>query len=95
MRLVLFDCDGTLVDSGRLIHEVMRRTFLAYHLPEPDYAATKSIIGLTLDIAIARVAGRAHVDDEVLAMTQHYKDIYSDVRASPAFRSRSLPASPT
>ncbi len=27
MKLVLFDCDGTLVDSGRLIHEVMVRTF--------------------------------------------------------------------
>ncbi|SIQ04208.1 phosphoglycolate phosphatase [Rhizobium sp. RU20A] len=86
MRLVLFDCDGTLVDSGRLIHEVMRRTFLAYRLPEPDYAATKSIIGLTLDIAIARIAGRPHVDDEVLSMTQHYKDIYGGVRATPGFQ---------
>lgn len=86
MRLVLFDCDGTLVDSGRLIHEVMRRTFLSYGLPEPDYAATKAIIGLTLDIAIARVAGRAHVDDEVLAMTQHYKDIYGGVRAEAGFQ---------
>ena len=27
MKLVLFDCDGTLVDSGALIHAVMAKTF--------------------------------------------------------------------
>ena len=30
MKLVLFDCDGTLVDSAGLIHEVMARTFEAF-----------------------------------------------------------------
>ncbi|MCS4094488.1 beta-phosphoglucomutase-like phosphatase (HAD superfamily) [Rhizobium sp. BK176] len=28
MKLALFDCDGTLVDSAALIHEVMARTSL-------------------------------------------------------------------
>ncbi len=35
MKLVLFDCDGTLVDSAGLIHEVMRHTFPAFGKPEP------------------------------------------------------------
>jgi phosphoglycolate phosphatase len=81
MKLVLFDCDGTLVDSARLIHETMARTFVAFGHKRPDVAATKSIIGLTLDIAIARMLGRPHVDDEAVAMTAHYKQISSEVRS--------------
>jgi phosphoglycolate phosphatase len=83
MKLVLFDCDGTLVDSARLIHEVMARTFVAFGHKRPDVATTKSIIGLTLDIAIARMQGKPHVDDEAIAMTAHYKSIYGEVRDEP------------
>ncbi|UPA25770.1 HAD-IA family hydrolase [Shinella oryzae] len=86
MRLVLFDCDGTLVDSVKLIHEVMARTFVDFGYARPDMAETKAIIGLTLDIAIARMLGKPHVDDEALAMTAHYKAIFTGVRAEPGFQ---------
>lgn len=86
MRLALFDCDGTLVDSARLIHEVMARTFVDFGYPRPDISQTKAIIGLTLDIAIARMQGKPHVDDEALAMTAHYKATYTGVRAEPGFQ---------
>jgi phosphoglycolate phosphatase len=79
MKLALFDCDGTLVDSGRLIHEVMARTFEHHGHERPHYDATKSIIGLTLDTAIARIMG-VEVDGNIQTMTQHYKDIYGAVR---------------
>ena len=81
MRLVLFDCDGTLVDSAALIHETMRRTFVAFGKPEPEIAVTRSIIGLTLDIAIARILGRDHADAECVAMMVHYKSLFASVRA--------------
>lgn len=80
MKLVLFDCDGTLVDSARLIHEVMARTFVAFGHKRPELSATKSIIGLTLDLAVSRMLHRPHIDDEALAMTAHYKSIYAEVR---------------
>jgi phosphoglycolate phosphatase len=80
MKLVLFDCDGTLVDSASLIHEVMARSFVAFGHKRPELALTKSIIGLSLDIAIARMLGTPHVDDEAVALTAHYKSIYADVR---------------
>jgi len=86
MKLVLFDCDGTLVDSGKLIHEVMVRTFVHHGFAEPEYTATKSIIGLTLDTAIARIIGQDEVDEKVLAMTRHYKDLYAPVRSEPEFQ---------
>ncbi|WP_284777550.1 HAD-IA family hydrolase [Agrobacterium sp. lyk4-40-TYG-31] len=85
MKLVLFDCDGTLVDSVGLIHEVMARTFVHFGYDRPDVSLTKSIIGLTLDIAIARMQGKPHVDDEALAMTAHYKAIFPATRAEPGF----------
>lgn len=86
MKLVLFDCDGTLVDSAGLIHETMRRTFVHFNKPEPDLSATKSIMGLTLDIAIARMDGKPHVDDEALAMTAHYKSLFTVVRQDANYR---------
>lgn len=86
MKLVLFDCDGTLVDSAGLIHEVMARTFVAFDLPRPQLAETKAIIGLTLDGAIARMLGQATIDDRILAMTAHYKSIYATVRTEPGLQ---------
>ncbi|WP_421361358.1 HAD-IA family hydrolase [Agrobacterium rosae] len=86
MKLVLFDCDGTLVDSVGLIHEVMARTFVHFGYDRPDVSLTKSIIGLTLDIAIARMQGKPHVDDEAVAMTLHYKSIYAQTRAEAGFQ---------
>lgn len=91
MKLALFDCDGTLVDSGGLIHEVMARTFEAFDLDRPELSATKGIIGLTLDIAIARLLGREHVDEQALAMTAHYKAIFAGVRAEAGFQELLFP----
>ena len=35
IKLVLFDCDGTLVDSAAIIHDCMERTFIEAGLPPP------------------------------------------------------------
>ena len=86
MKLVLFDCDGTLVDSAALIHETMRRTFLHFGKPEPGLEHTKAIIGLTLDIAIARMLGRAHAGDEEMDMMAYYKSLFTTVRKDLDFR---------
>ncbi|HXV30037.1 MAG TPA: HAD-IA family hydrolase, partial [Sinorhizobium sp.] len=91
MKLVLFDCDGTLVDSAGLIHEVMARTFEAFDLPRPRAEATRAIIGLTLDIAITRLLGQDQVDRRANAMTAHYKDIYTSVRGEAVFQEPLFP----
>ncbi|WP_105382336.1 HAD-IA family hydrolase [Neorhizobium alkalisoli] len=86
MKLVLFDCDGTLVDSAGLIHETMRWTFAQFGKPEPQVEDTKAIIGLTLDIAISRMQGKEHVDDEAIEMTAYYKSLFSVVRQDLDFK---------
>ncbi|CAD7045985.1 HAD family hydrolase [Pseudorhizobium endolithicum] len=91
MKLVLFDCDGTLVDSASLIHETMRRTFLHFRKPEPRPEQTRAIIGLTLDIAIARMQGKPHADEEDVAMMAYYKSLFTTVRRDLDFRELLFP----
>jgi phosphoglycolate phosphatase len=86
MKLVLFDVDGTLVDSVKLIHECMARSFEAFGYARPEVAQTKSIIGLTLDIAIARMLGREEITPEIQAMTAKYKEVFTDVRSTPGYQ---------
>jgi len=71
-KLLLFDCDGTLVDSADIIHRCMELTFADFGKPAPALAVTKSIIGLTLHLAIARMLA-VGVDAEIHAMTARYK----------------------
>ncbi|NOC93388.1 MULTISPECIES: HAD-IA family hydrolase [unclassified Ruegeria] len=56
LRLVLFDVDGTLVDSqGSIVHS-MTASFQAASVPVPTRKAILSIVGLSLPHAIARLA---------------------------------------
>lgn len=52
MKLVLFDCDGTLADSQNAIAAAMDAAFEAERLPPPGRARTLSIVGLSLPEAI-------------------------------------------
>ena len=52
-RLVVFDCDGTLVDSQRLIIAAMHATFDGAALTRPGDETVRRVVGLSLDEAIA------------------------------------------
>ena len=84
MKLVLFDCDGTLVDSAATIHACMEATFHDAGLTPPSFSETKSVIGLSLDLAIAKLRDRA-VDREIVAMVPRYKEHFLKVRTHPDF----------
>ncbi|MBD8890214.1 HAD-IA family hydrolase [Roseibium litorale] len=57
MYLVIFDCDGTLVDSQETILHGLEVGFAAVNLPMPDRRTALSIVGLSLEQAFARLAG--------------------------------------
>ncbi len=90
MHLVVFDADGTLVDSQAHIHAAMVETFTAFDHPPPALAGTRSIIGLTLDQAIARLLGRP-VDGQVAEMTRYYKDTFHRLAAHPEMHAPLFP----
>lgn len=56
LKLVIFDCDGTLVDSQHVIIGAMRSAFTAYDLPPPDDRDIRRIIGLSLENAVSALA---------------------------------------
>ena len=56
LRLILFDVDGTLVDSQASIVAAMTATFAAARLPVPARTRLLSIVGLSLDHAMRQLA---------------------------------------
>ena len=74
--LILFDVDGTLVDSAGHIHAAMVATFAGQGLDPPDRAETMSIIGLSLPEAFTQLAP-AH---DVPVMVEAYKDAFAALR---------------
>jgi phosphoglycolate phosphatase len=56
IRLVVFDVDGTLVDSQANIVRAMTHAFDSHGLPTPDHHAIRRIVGLSVVEAVAALA---------------------------------------
>jgi phosphoglycolate phosphatase len=81
VRIVLFDCDGTLVDSQVMIVSAMTSAFAAAGLAPPPREEILSIVGLSLPIAIDRLAAR-HPEAPVDALVEAYKTAFQTLRSS-------------
>ena len=78
LRLVIFDVDGTLVDSQAHILASMAAAFEGQGLPPPSRAATLAIVGLSLPVAMARLAPAR--PDLVDALVAGYKAAFARMR---------------
>lgn len=58
IRLVIFDCDGTLVDSQGAIIAALRAAFSEHGLGPPDARAVRQVVGLDLEEAIGLLLPR-------------------------------------
>ncbi|MFZ2995499.1 HAD-IA family hydrolase [Sphingobium sp.] len=78
-RLVVFDCDGTLVDSQHSICTAMTRAFEEAKLTPPERPAILSVVGLSLPNAIARLLpdAQAHFHDH---LSERYKLAFQAMR---------------
>lgn len=76
-KLAIFDCDGTLVDSGGTIHRALRSTFDSHGIECPPRAVTKKVIGLSLDEAFALLVP----DGDHPALSRTYKDAFFAMRS--------------
>ncbi|MBV6632964.1 MAG: HAD-IA family hydrolase [Alphaproteobacteria bacterium] len=82
--LILFDCDGTLVDSQFSIIAAMNSAFKAEMMSPPDAEAIRRVVGLPLVEAIQRLLS----DDQLEApppnlaskLAEHYKEAFSAQR---------------
>ena len=78
LKLVIFDVDGTLIDSQAHILASMRAAFGAEGLPVPSRAEALSIVGLSLPVAMARLAPE-HLG-KVDALVAAYKAAFAGLR---------------
>jgi phosphoglycolate phosphatase len=79
-RLIVFDCDGTLVDSQELIVEAARRTLVVHGLEPLSAVEIRAVIGLSLDLALAQLVPDAGA--RVIAqLVETYRSTWRALRA--------------
>lgn len=80
IRCAIFDCDGTLVDSGGTIHRALGLAFAEHDVPLPPRHLAQKVIGLSLVEAMQALAPELEPDrHQRLADT--YKDAFVTLRA--------------
>ena len=80
LRLVIFDMDGTLIDSQRVIIAAMRRTYEAFGATCPDDEACRRIIGLSLPQVFRALSPDADEADNA-RLVELYKSSFIQLRA--------------
>lgn len=80
-RLAVFDCDGTLVDSGAPIYAALSQSFAKNGLEIPSAEASRKVIGLSLVEAMAAllpaITAEQHAD-----LAEDYKQAFIRLRAA-------------
>jgi phosphoglycolate phosphatase len=81
-KLVIFDWDGTLMDSVDRIVFSMQASAIALSFTPPSYDQAKQIIGLSLPKAIQTLFPSAN-EEQVTLLTAQYKHQYVAVNTTP------------
>ena len=81
MKLVIFDVDGTLVDSQHLIVAAQRAAFAAHGIAPPSRERSLSVVGLSLHEVFRVLVGP---DGPVESLAAAYKEAFAALRLDPA-----------
>lgn len=82
LRLAVFDCDGTLVDSQHAIVACMHAAFACESLPPPPAEDVRRVVGLKLAECVARLAP---AEDAVrhARLVEAYRENFFTLRQRP------------
>lgn len=80
-RLAVFDCDGTLVDSGATIYAALTRSLEQNGIDVPSVNAARKVIGLSLVEAMAVLVPEAPPERHV-QLAEDYKRAFMELRAA-------------
>lgn len=83
MKLIVFDCDGTIVDSQAGIVMSIDHAFKSLHMTPPSRAATLSVVGLSLPEAFSVLAPEAEYDTR-RELAEKYKSAFRDLNHDPS-----------
>lgn len=84
-RLIVFDFDGTLVDSQGMIVRAMSDSFATFGLAAPAPAAVRRVVGLTRERAVADLLPDPADTMAVARVADGYRDAFLTLRASPDY----------
>ena len=90
IRLAVFDCDGTLVDSQHSILASVQAACDAHDLAKPEAEAVKRIVGLPLKVGIARLWPDEDAEAHAV-IAGFYRDHFTKLRAAGAVREPLFP----
>lgn len=82
MKLVIFDVDGTLVDSQNFIVEAQTRAFAAHGMAPPSREKMLSIVGLSLVQAFIELTGD---EEKAVTLAQAYREAWHVMRLDPNY----------
>jgi phosphoglycolate phosphatase len=80
VKLAVFDCDGTLIDSQVNILRAMGQSFARHGLPAPPDHAIRRVVGLSLVESMQMLLPEAEHDLHV-SLAQDYKTAFQRLRA--------------
>ena len=80
-RLAIFDCDGTLVDSGATIYAAVQQTLGQHGHAVPPPRQARRVIGLSLIEAMAMLVPTAP-RAELVAMAETYRGTFQQLRGA-------------
>ncbi len=84
-KLVIFDFDGTLVDSQFNIHRYMVEAFLGNGLKAPTLDDVRRIVGLKLEYAIAEMLPKGSAWELACSVADSYRQAFIKARELPDF----------
>src|SRR3954463_4308216 len=90
LKLVIFDCDGTLVDSQHMIVAAMTKAYGAHGIPLPKREVLLSVIGLSLVEAFTKL-GEERDQFPAESLANHYRDAFQPCAGPVRRLSHSIP----
>jgi phosphoglycolate phosphatase len=88
LKLIVFDVDGTLVDSQDLIVAAQVETFRVHGMTPPERERSLSIVGLSLVQAFRVLAPGGPAE----SLAEGYKTAFQKLRQDPAYREPLFPS---
>lgn len=79
LRLIVFDCDGTLIDSQATIVAAMTAACRERNRPAPDAALVRRIVGLPLAVGVGRLFP-SFDSAEIAGLADDYKAAFGELR---------------
>jgi len=93
MKLILFDIDGTLMDSQHMICAAMDLAYRGQGLACPSPAAVRAIIGLSLENAMRQLSAGA--DHPIEGLVASYKEAFTTMRQAGEWKAPLYPGART